>query len=112
MKPAAPATLSTQKTPTATPEIHAAIAALDCPETRRATTAERAFLHAMGGGCELPLGAFCTPGGTLHAQVLTPDGDQSVCCALPAAPGETPEAQGQRAAQLLIDRGAHDLLSL
>ena len=94
------------------PEIHAAIAALDCPETRRATTTERAFLHAMGGGCELPLGAFSTPDGLLHAQVLTPDGDQSVCCALPAAPNETPEAQGQRAAQLLIDRGARDLLSL
>ncbi len=93
------------------PEIHAAIAALDCPETSRAVAAERAFLHAMGGGCELPLGAFCTPAGLLHAQVLTPDGDQSVCCALPADSAETPESHGQRAAQLLIDRGALSLLN-
>ncbi len=97
--------------PSRDPEIHTAIATLNCPETRRATTTERAFLHAMGGGCELPLGAFCTPAGLLHAQVLTPDGDQSVCCTLPAAPGEPPAQHGHRAAQHLIDRGALDLLN-
>ena len=96
--------------PTRDPEIHAAVSAMNCPETRRATETERAFLAAMGGGCELPLGAHCTPAGTLHAQVLTPDGDQSVCCTLPAAPGETAAQHGQRAAQHLIERGALELL--
>lgn len=38
---------------------------IHCAETTACVTAERAFLHALGGGCEWPLGA--------HAQV---DGDQ------------------------------------
>ena len=94
------------------PALHAAIAALDHAPTRRATTTERAFLAAMGGGCELPLGAHCTPAGTLYVQVLTPDGDQSAHATLPALPGETPEAHGNRAAQILINQGALELLAV
>ena len=95
------------------PAIHAAVRLLEHPLTRFATDAERAFLAAMGGGCELPLGAYCmvsesTP--TLHAQVLSPDGDQSVQVALHALPAETAVALGQRAAELLIGRGALELL--
>ena len=97
--------------PTRDPAIHAAIALLDCASTRRATATERAFLNALGGGCELPLGAYCTPEGLLHAQVLTPDGDQSVCSTLEARPGECPEDHGGRAAAHLIERGALDLLN-
>ena len=53
---------------------------------------------------------IATAGGTLHAQVLTPDGDQSVCCTLAAAAGESAAAQGRRAAEQLIERGALELL--
>ena len=93
------------------PEIHAAIAGLDHALTRRAVEAERAFLAAMGGGCELPLGAHCTPAGLFYAQVLTPDGDQSVHCTLPSAPAEPAAALGRRAAEHLIAQGALELLA-
>ncbi len=95
------------------PSIYAAVRALEDPATRFATDAERAFLAAMGGGCELPLGAHCMPVGhtyTLHAQVLSPDGAQSVQVALHAVPGEAPLVLGGRAAEVLIGRGALELL--
>ncbi len=41
---------------------------LDDAPTRYAVTAERAALHALGGGCSVPIGIFCEPGrGWLHA---------------------------------------------
>ena len=40
------------------PETHAAVAALDDYETRAAVAAERRFLAALGGGCQLPIGAY------------------------------------------------------
>jgi hydroxymethylbilane synthase len=95
------------------PAIFAAIAALDHRPTRFATDAERAFLAAMGGGCELPLGAHCLANGygwTLHAQVLAPDGEQSVQVALESLPHEPAADLGQRAAESLIRLGALDLL--
>jgi hydroxymethylbilane synthase len=95
------------------PAIFAAIHALDDPATRYAVHTERAFLAAMGGGCDLPLGAHCAPndsGWLLQAQVLSPDGEQSVQIALPAEPPESAQALGQRAAESLIARGAHQLL--
>ncbi len=99
------------------PELFAAIAALDHALTRYATDAERAFLAAMGGGCELPLGAhafsadaFATRW-TLHAQVLAPDGEQSVQVTQTSTPQEPAAALGQRAAQILIDQGALELLA-
>jgi hydroxymethylbilane synthase len=100
--------------PTRDPALFAAIAALDCPATRFATTAERAFLSAMGGGCELPLGAHCAPieGDWLfHAQILSPDGEQSVEVALASQPNEPAEDLGHRAAHILIARGALGLLA-
>ena len=102
--------------PTRDPALFAAIAALDHRPTRFATEAERAFLAAMGGGCELPLGAHCLPFDSidtrwlLHAQVLTPDGEASVQCALESSPHEPAAELGQRAASLLIERGALELL--
>jgi len=95
--------------PTRDPAIHAAVRALDHPLTRHAVDAERAFLAAMGGGCELPLGAHFA-GGILYAQVLTPDGEQSVEIALAAEPHEPATLLGHRAANLLTARGALDLL--
>jgi hydroxymethylbilane synthase len=101
--------------PARDPVIFAALAALDCAATRFATTAERAFLSAMGGGCELPLGAHCAPiegDWLLYAQVLSPDGEQSVQVALASRPNESAESLGQRAAEILIARGALDLLAV
>lgn len=47
------------------------IAPLDHAPTRAATTAERAFLHALGGGCQIPVAAYGeTRGSTLHLRGL------------------------------------------
>jgi hydroxymethylbilane synthase len=96
------------------PAIFAAVRALECPATRYATQAERAFLAAMGGGCDLPLGAHCTPieaDWLLHAQVLSPDGEQSVQVALASERDEPAVHLGQRAAEILIARGALSLIA-
>ncbi len=96
------------------PAIFAAIGRLDDPTTRFATEAERAFLAAMGGGCELPLGAHCVRAGAaswrLYAQVLTRDGEQSVQATFDGSRGEPAAEIGQGAAEFLIARGALELL--
>ncbi len=55
--------------------------AIEDPSTRRAVTAERAFLQALGGGCSLPVGAHATANRdtiTLRGVVLSPDGAQHI----------------------------------
>jgi hydroxymethylbilane synthase len=100
--------------PTRDPEIFKAIRALEHAQTRFATDAERAFLARMGGGCELPLGAHCLASEgvfRLYAQVLSPDGEQMVQTTLDRDPEEPAEALGQRAADLLTEQGALQLLA-
>ena len=100
--------------PTRDPAIFAAIQRLDNAPTRFATDAERAFLAAMGGGCDLPLGAHCLSNGygwSLHAQVLALDGEQSAQIVLDSLPQEPAVDLGQRAAEHLIALGALDLLT-
>ena len=95
------------------PAIFAAIQSLDCDSTRFATDAERAFLHGMGGGCNLPLGAHCHPMPgfyLLHAQVLSLDGENSLELNLRNEPGESAKCMGTRAAQEMKQRGALELL--
>ncbi len=60
-------------------------ARLEDPAARIAVTAERAVLAAMGGGCQVPIGAHAiTREGsvTLQAVVIAPDGSQVIrkCC--------------------------------
>ncbi len=94
--------------------IHAAVAALNCPDVAHATAAERAVLNSLGGGCNLPLGAFChlvDDTWHLHAMVVSPDGDQIAYVIECAAAGIPPEELGQRAAESLKARGALELLT-
>ncbi len=44
-------------------ETQALVAALDHAPTHTAVCAERAFLSGLGGGCDLPIGAFAWPDG-------------------------------------------------
>jgi hydroxymethylbilane synthase len=93
--------------------IHDAVHQLNHPSTEYAVTAERAVLHALGGGCQLPLGAFChTVDDThhLHAMVVSPDGEQ-VANVFRKAPLHTPAHKlGERVAEELKARGALELL--
>lgn len=81
-------------------------------ETAAAAVAERALLSAMGGGCQVPLGALAVvEGGLLHlrACACSPDGTQ-VVRAERSGPMGDPEALGRAVAQTLIEGGASAFL--
>ena len=83
----------------------------DAPTTH-CVRAERAFSRALGGSCQVPLGAYAVlEAGALWLRgfVATPDGRSMVEGELRGAP-DTDEALGQRLAQQLRDRGADAIL--
>ncbi len=91
-----------------------AVRGLNHPETSFATNAERSVLHALGGGCNLPLGAFCHAvhaGWHLHAMVAAPDGDAIVHVVHKAPHGISPSELGEIVAAGLKARGASQLLA-
>ena len=86
--------------------------ALDHAETRLAVAAERALLAALGGGCQVPIGAYAQVDGDeihLTAVVCTPDGDRLL---RRNAAGATldPESLGNRLGQELLEAGADEIL--
>jgi hydroxymethylbilane synthase len=93
--------------------IHAVIAELNDPSAAFATTAERAVLNALGGGCNLPLGAYghlVDDAWHLHAMALSPDGEQIAHVIERVPQGVTAEELGCRTADALKARGALELL--
>ena len=93
--------------------VRGAVAFLEHPRTRFAVEAERSVLHALGGGCMLPVGAFCEPhegGYKLYAQVVAADGEAMVQLASFSA-GEDAGELGRGMAEELIARGALELLT-
>ena len=85
---------------------------LDDPETRIAVTAERALLAALGGGCQVPLGAHATlDGGKLNllAVVADHDGKRTVRVEL-TGESNAPEELGNAVAARLLDQGGGELL--
>lgn len=95
-------------------DVIAAIRPLDNAMARYAVEAERALLHALGGGCSLPVGALCTHearGAKLQSVVTSPDGEAMATVTLFARHGETAEQLGTRAAYELIAQGARELLA-
>jgi hydroxymethylbilane synthase len=89
-----------------------ASAPLDDPWTRLPVTAERAMLAELGGGCQVPIGAFATLDNTelfLTGAVFAPDGS---CMIRYTATGECtrPAELGRNVAQVLLKRGAQALL--
>jgi len=90
--------------------VQQAVAPLDHPPTTRAVTAERAFLAALGGGCNVPLGAYARPapeGLRLGAFVGRADGSALL---RGERTGAEPVALGRGLAEELLSRGARDLL--
>jgi hydroxymethylbilane synthase len=91
---------------------HDACAPLDHPETRAAVTAERALLAALGGGCQVPIGAYATVSNghlQLIAVVAAPDGSELV---RGHSEGRVAEAArlGAALGAELLDRGARRIL--
>jgi hydroxymethylbilane synthase len=86
---------------------------LDDLATRQAVLAERAFLRAMGGGCQVPMGAAATVSGgslALRAVVLRPDGSKRLEADSAGAIDDA-ERLGEAMAQKLREQGASALLT-
>jgi hydroxymethylbilane synthase len=85
---------------------------LDDPESHNRITAERTFLAAMEGGCQVPLGALATRDNdriVLDACVCSLDGTQVLRCKN-SGPWKNPEEAGLVAADELRKQGADALL--
>jgi hydroxymethylbilane synthase len=87
-------------------------ARLEDAATRAEVTAERAVLGALGGGCQVPMGANATArDGRLHvrAVIIAPSGDQAIGG---ERDGELSDAQslGQDLGAELIARGGQQIL--
>ena len=85
---------------------------LDDAPTRVAITAERALLAALGGGCQVPVGALGTvTGGTLHLRgiVVSPDGVRLVRDALDGPIGEAARI-GRQLGEALLAAGGDSIL--
>jgi hydroxymethylbilane synthase len=92
------------------PDTAATAARLHHEPTARAVAAERAFLEALGGGCNVPLGAYASVDGPhvrLRAFVASPDGDGLL---RGEAAGDDPAALGRSLAQDFVERGALALM--
>jgi hydroxymethylbilane synthase len=95
-------------------EVLRLVVALEDAATAAAVRAERAVSRALGGSCQVPLGAFAQPGNDgqmrLRAFVATPDGRVLLQA---EARGSTtaPEELGNDVAAQLRARGADDVLA-
>jgi hydroxymethylbilane synthase len=90
--------------------------ALDSVSARLETTAERALLRRIEGGCQVPLGALARVEGDrlrLFSQVCALDGSRNItaqgACALSATDAAT---LGQRLAEELLGKGAADIIAI
>lgn len=87
------------------------LSALNHDPTRRAVDAERAMLHALGGGCSVPVGALAHIDG---AEIDLTSGAFSLAANPPVRArrvGTDPIEVGKRAADDLISRGAAAILA-
>jgi len=93
-------------------------AVLEHPPTGIAVRAERAFLRALRGGCQVPAGAFATWSGgdlSLWASIAAADGSRVVrgarTAALAAGDVAAAEELGTALAETLLAQGGAELLS-
>jgi len=88
------------------------LACLHDPGAATTTAAERAFLRALEGGCQIPIGALAT----LHGDDLVLDGfvasidGRAYIRGTVHGPAADPKAVGCALADQLLDRGAGDVL--
>jgi hydroxymethylbilane synthase len=92
-------------------ELARAVQRIDRPSTRACVTAERTFAAALGGDCNLPLGALAAVHGptvSLVGEVLSPDG-RSRLRTQRSGSVSAAEQIGSSLGRLMLDRGAADL---
>jgi hydroxymethylbilane synthase len=91
------------------------LAALEDESTRKAVTAERAFLSGLGGGCAVPVAAFATvissqsPIIRLEGLVISEDGRKAIQV---SRQGMDAQALGNELAQRAIAQGANEILAV
>ena len=86
------------------------LAFLNDPNARAATTCERALLNSLGGGCQVPIGAFAEMrGGRLHLDSIVADPDGSKLLR-DSRDGTDPETLGNAAGAALLARGGNQIL--
>jgi hydroxymethylbilane synthase len=84
---------------------------LNDPNARAATDCERALLNSMGGGCQVPIGAFAEMDKgrlNLESVVANPDGSQVL---RDSRDGDDPVKLGEAAAADLLRRGGDKILA-
>jgi len=87
------------------------LAFLNDPDTRAAIECERALLGSLGGGCQVPIGAYAEKRGGrlyLHAMVGRPDGREIL---REQADGVDGVKLGREIAQTLLWRGGDKILN-
>lgn len=87
------------------------LASLDDQATREAISAERQFLHSLGGGCSLPVAAFAWYSGKLNLKglVASPDGKMMIKV---SGEGVSAKDLGQHLANEALAKGANTLLDM
>jgi hydroxymethylbilane synthase len=85
-------------------ETRALLARIEHGGVRAAVTAERAYLAALGGGCDLPCGALAETdaGGTVHLEALLASLDGRITLRV-RVEGIEPTAVGVEAARRIVD---------
>lgn len=90
------------------------VAALDDTDSRACVTAERALLHKLQGGCQVPLGAWAQLSSgelRLEAAVFSADGREFVRRE-DRSDSADPAGAGKRLGQILLEAGADRILRL
>ena len=83
---------------------------LDDSAARATTTCERALLNRLGGGCQVPIGAFAeVRNGRLHLEAIVADPDGSKVLR-ESRDGSDPVQLGESVGQTLLERGGDAIL--
>ena len=94
-------------------ETRESVAPIANDEAARSLEAERAVVTALGGGCQLPLGAIAVHDRdslSIHAVVAWPDGRDAIRRSV-NGPTQQAGALGEKLADALVTAGAADILS-
>ena len=86
---------------------------LEHQASRIAVTAERAVLASLGGGCQVPIGAYATVAAELHlrAIIVSPDGTQ-IIRKQATGPATSAAAMGRTLRDQLLAEGGREILEL